>query len=99
MPLNKLPLERSLKANIYSEEDCNAAIHGKRVPPALGLEVTRICSIHGIRHHYGFAQDLRRLTPEFTRALNARDIMSGIIPEMKEPEEIPYCIWHPRYSE
>lgn len=34
-------------------------------------------------------------TPEFTRALNARDIMSGIIPEIKESEEIPYCIWHP----
>ncbi|CAI7589851.1 unnamed protein product [Penicillium palitans] len=39
--------------------------------------------------------DLRGVTPEFTRALNARDIMSGIIPTISQPEETPYCIWYP----
>ncbi|KAJ5113556.1 hypothetical protein N7456_002090 [Penicillium angulare] len=57
--------------------------------------MTRFCIIRGIRYHHGFAQELRGLAPEFTRALNARDIMSGIIPTISSPEEIPYCIWHP----
>lgn len=36
--------------------------------------------------------------PEFTRALNARDIMSNIVPEMKETDEFPYCIWYPEVA-
>ncbi|CAL5872077.1 uncharacterized protein PFLUO_LOCUS6334 [Penicillium psychrofluorescens] len=95
IPLDQLPLEKRLHATVYNADDCNAAIHGERVPVALGLEVSRLCVIHGIRHHHGFAQDLRGVIPEFTRALNARDIMSGIIPEMNNPEDVPYCIWHP----
>jgi hypothetical protein len=95
IPLDQLPLEKRLHVTVYNADDCNAAIHGERVPATLGLEVSRLYAIHGIRHHHVFAQDLCGVILEFTRALNARDIMSGIIPETNEPEDIPYCIWHP----
>lgn len=94
-PLDQLPIEARLKIKKYSSEVCDAAIHGQQVPAALGYELTRLSVIRGIRHHYGFAQELRGVTPEFTRALNARDIMSGVIPTISHPDETPYCIWHP----
>ncbi|KAL4907144.1 hypothetical protein BDW74DRAFT_189697 [Aspergillus multicolor] len=31
----------------------------------------------------------------FPRALNAREVMSNIIPNMNEADEVLYCIWHP----
>lgn len=78
-----------------SKDDCLAAIHGKRVPKVLGPETARICVVRGIRYHDGFATDLHGTAPEFTRALNARAIMSNRIPEMASYEECAYCIWHP----
>ncbi|CAI7646606.1 unnamed protein product [Penicillium pancosmium] len=93
--LDQLPIEARLKIKKYSSDACNAAIHGQQIPVALGYELHRFSVIHGIRHHHGFAQELHGVAPEFTRALNARDIMSGIIPAKSEPDEIPYCIWHP----
>ncbi|KFY34087.1 hypothetical protein V494_07071 [Pseudogymnoascus sp. VKM F-4513 (FW-928)] len=83
---------------IYNEEECSAAIRGEKLPQALASPTTRLCITHGIRYHHGFATELYsqgKEYPEFTRALNARSIMSGIIPEMNEPHEFPYCIWHP----
>lgn len=94
-PLDQLPLERRVAIVKFNKEDCEAAIHGRRLPATFGHRVHQLCIIRGIRYHYGFAQELRGLTPEFTRALNARDIMSGIIPTMSKPDEMPYCIWHP----
>ncbi|BCS20906.1 uncharacterized protein APUU_21338A [Aspergillus puulaauensis] len=79
----------------YDAEDCQAAIQGSRIPKTLDEEVHRLCTIRGIRHHYGFAKELRGVSLDFTRALNARDIMSGIIPTMLTPEEVPYCFWYP----
>lgn len=79
----------------YDEDECNLALRGVKIPNCMGLEVARLCVIRGIRHRDGFATELRGMFPEFTRALNARSIMSGKIPEMIEPEEIPYCIWYP----
>ncbi|KAJ5803621.1 uncharacterized protein N7503_006071 [Penicillium pulvis] len=55
----------------------------------------RFAVIRGIRHHDDFAHLLRGVVPEFTRALNARAIMSGVIPDMNDSPEIPYCIWYP----
>ena len=78
----------------YDAGDCQAAIQGSRIPKTFDEEVHRLCTIRGIRHHYGFAQGLRGVSLDFTRALNARDIMSGIIPTML-PEEVPYCFWYP----
>lgn len=94
-PLDQLPIERRLAISKYDAEDCEHAIHGRRLPKTFGNLVHQICIIRGIRHHYGFAQELRGVTREFTRALTARDIMSGIIPTISEPDEMPYCIWHP----
>ncbi|OJJ54404.1 hypothetical protein ASPSYDRAFT_61033 [Aspergillus sydowii CBS 593.65] len=79
----------------YDAEDCQAAIQGSRIPKTFEEEVHRLCTIRGIRHHYGFAQELYGVSFDFTRALNARDIMSGIIPTMLTPEEVPYCFWYP----
>ncbi|KAF1810659.1 hypothetical protein P152DRAFT_400722, partial [Eremomyces bilateralis CBS 781.70] len=42
---------------------------------------------------------LRGATPEFTRALNARKIMSSMILTMENPDEQSYCIWHPEVAE
>ncbi|GFF43099.1 hypothetical protein IFM46972_07090 [Aspergillus udagawae] len=79
----------------YNEEDCLLAVRGQRIPKALGEEITQLCVVRGIRYHPGFATELRGLLPKFTRALNARDIMSDKIPEMSDPDEFPYCIWYP----
>ena len=62
----------------YDEEDCLAAIHGQRLPMALGLPLVRLCVVRGIRYHPGFAEELYGLDPLFTRALNARRIMSNV---------------------
>jgi hypothetical protein len=94
-PLNQLPIERRLAIVKFDAEDCKDAIHDQRIPKTFGDQVHQLCIIRGIRYHYGFAQELRGVTPEFTRALNARDIMSGIIPTIAALDEAPYCIWHP----
>lgn len=93
--LEDLPLGKRLSVTLYNKDDCNSAIRGEKIPIALGLNVTRFSVIRGIRHHDGFAHELRGLLPEFTRALNARAIMSGVIPEINDSSEIPYCIWYP----
>ena len=77
---------------------CSAAIRGEKLPHALASPTTRLCIIRGIHYHPDFATELYsqdKEYPEFTRALNARSIMSGTIPNMNEPHEFPYCIWHP----
>ncbi|CAI7588088.1 unnamed protein product [Penicillium viridicatum] len=93
--LEDLPLGKRLGVTLYNRDDCNAAIRGQKTPRGLGLKVQRFAVIRGIRHHDGFAHELRGVAPEFTRALNARAIMSGVIPEIKDSSEVPYCIWYP----
>lgn len=95
-PLDQLPIERRLAIVKFDAEDCEDAVHGRRIPATFGDPVHRYCTIRGIRYHHGFAQELRGTLPEFTRALNARNIMSGIIPTISDPDEMPYCIWHPQ---
>ncbi|KAJ5256936.1 hypothetical protein N7478_013040 [Penicillium angulare] len=87
----------NLRINKIKDQELVQALNGQKVPKALGQENTRRCVIRGIRYHPGFGTELRGLLPGFTRALNAREIMSNQIPEMdpKCPEEFPYCIWHP----
>lgn len=77
-------------------EDCLAAILGERVPEKI-YATTKLCLVRGIRYKDGFAGELSGIPelPEITRALNARAIMSNRVPEMKSPEEFPYCFWHP----
>ncbi|QPH06474.1 hypothetical protein C2857_004976 [Epichloe festucae Fl1] len=92
-------IEPDVPAHVYSDEVCVAALRGESVPLDMTKvhHVTRLCVLRGIRHHPGFATELRNLPryPEFTRALNARDIMINVIPDMSNPEEYPYCIWYP----
>ncbi|KAK2038861.1 hypothetical protein LZ31DRAFT_559243 [Colletotrichum somersetense] len=56
--------------------------------------------VHGIRHVEGFAtySEVTRYClgrDRYTRARNARLIMSNTIPDMASPAEKPYCIWYP----
>lgn len=94
---NPSNIEHRFMSMSYSDEDCAAAIRGESLPKALGLYVTQLCVLRGIRHHHGFGTALRGIPghSEFSRALNARDIMSNVIPEMSHPDEFPYCVWHP----
>lgn len=84
---------------LYSDDSCIAAIRGEAIPPNITNThwVTRLCVVRGIRHHDGFASELRGMPeyPEFTRALNARDIMSNVILDINKLDEFPYCIWYP----
>ncbi|KXX74917.1 hypothetical protein MMYC01_207969 [Madurella mycetomatis] len=84
----------------YSEEECLLAVRGERIPSSIVNSpcVTQLCVLRGIRHHPGIAAEVRgvpNLPDEFRRALNARDIMSNELPDMIDPNYIPYCIWYP----
>lgn len=79
----------------YDKDVYRSAIRGEQIPHALGMPLVRLCIVRGIRYNDGYGEDLRGVLPEFTRALNARSIMSNRIPEMKTDDQIPYCIWYP----
>ncbi|KAF3811697.1 LysM domain-containing protein [Colletotrichum gloeosporioides] len=93
--------EQRLRSRRYIHADAVAAFEGKRLPHDLGRELTRLCVVHGIRFHadfcFGPAAVLRGSLPLFTRALNARAIMSNRVPDMNpdQPGDMPYCIWFP----
>ena len=92
--------ETRLRSRTYNRADAIAAIQGKQVPHGLGREIIRLCLVRGIRYNRDFAEGaasvLRDVLPLFTRALNARAIMSNrAIPDLAKPEDRPYCIWHP----
>ncbi|EGU87654.1 hypothetical protein FOPG_08537 [Fusarium oxysporum f. sp. conglutinans race 2 54008] len=74
-----------------------AIIRGQSVPEDFPHELAYKCMVAGIRHHDGFALEIRgkSLHHSIERAFHARDIMSGRVPEMEKPEDIPYCFWYP----
>ncbi|RBQ72279.1 hypothetical protein FVER14953_07590 [Fusarium verticillioides] len=74
-----------------------AAIRGESVPEDFPHELACKCLVAGIRHHDGFALEIRGKSGHHSieRAFNARDIMSGRVPVMEKPEDIPYCFWYP----
>lgn len=88
-------LTERLRITEYSRSACFAAIRGEAIPYALGHPLHRLCVVRGIRYHYGFGTELHGVLSVFTRALNARSIMSNVLPELESPDTIPYCIWHP----
>lgn len=94
MPENDI--RNRLRLFKYDRNACKAAINGEKIPHALGLPLTRHCVVRGIRYHHGFGEELRGTLPKFTRALNARSIMSNHIPVMDNDKEFPYCIWYPQ---
>ncbi|PWY65623.1 hypothetical protein BO94DRAFT_570357 [Aspergillus sclerotioniger CBS 115572] len=86
------------KTTHYTEENANAAIRGERVPPCVCHPALRLCLVRGIRYSPGFATELQCKYDRqglFTRAINARRIMSNEIPEMTNGRDTPYCIWYP----
>jgi hypothetical protein len=90
------PRQSALQDFRYHLRPVLDAINGIRVPDFLGLEVVQLVVVAGIRRHAGFGHELRGLTPRFTRALNAQAIMyNEEIPDLNNPEEVPYCIWYP----
>lgn len=95
-----IQLSDRLQYSEYDAAECTAAIRGAKIPLNLGLKVARLCTIRGIRYHPNFATELYSLSEhlEFTRALNARCIMSDDVPDMQNSENFPYCIWHPEVA-
>lgn len=93
------PIADSLLVRTYSIEVAVEALRGQALPQGLGREIMGRCVISGIRHHehfaFGPASALRGTWPPFTRALNARSLMSNVVPDMGSPDEVPYCFWHP----
>lgn len=79
----------------FDQNACHAAIRGELIPDDLTLNINKLAVVRGILHHPGFGKKLHGYSPLFTRALNARSIMSNVIPAMSSPEEFPYCIWYP----
>jgi hypothetical protein len=82
---------------------CQAALSGEAVPETLVSRRERISVVRGIRHYLDFANRdaVKRLCADsgkdaiFTRARNARLIMSDIVPDMEKHEVQPYCVWYP----
>lgn len=92
-------LERRLRCRDFNLQETKAAIQGYQLPVNLGRLVTQHAVVRGIRYHPSFALGpaaiLRGVRPLFTRALNARAIMSNTIPDISAAADFPYCIWHP----
>ncbi|KAF5014971.1 hypothetical protein F66182_13857, partial [Fusarium sp. NRRL 66182] len=96
-------MEARLRSLAFDMREAKDALRGKTVPKSLGRKVTRLCVIRGIRYHEQFAEhpdleQIRQYVPDIARAINARAIMSNKIPPMYEPQERPYCIWHPEVA-
>ena len=91
-------LKKAFKKKTYITEQCNQAIRALQIPQSLGSPASRACVAREIRYHPGFATELQCKYDHdrfYTRALNARRIMSNEIPDLGNPREIPYCIWYP----
>lgn len=89
---------KRIRTFLWNKDACRKAIQGEEIPQALGLPITRLCVVRGIRYHDGYGKELYDVLPIFARALNARSIMSGRIPEIMSEEETPYCIWYPQIA-
>ncbi|ROV95290.1 hypothetical protein VPNG_08964 [Cytospora leucostoma] len=98
---NPSNLTARLRVDKVSHAECLAAIRGQCIPSGLGKRLSQLCVVRGIRYHPGFGLELRGISPTFTRALNARLIMSNHIPEpqmLASEDDVPYCIWHPEVA-
>ncbi|KAJ5636978.1 hypothetical protein N7490_006857 [Penicillium lividum] len=96
--MDDVTLRKAFKKRTYITEQCTQAIRGLGIPQSLGSPASRACVARGIRYHPGFALELQCKYDQdrfYTRALNARRIMSNEIPDLQNAREIPYCIWYP----
>lgn len=94
----KMEMQDRLQRREWSKDAVLSALKGERIPDALGFLQLRLAVFRGIRHHPGFAEELYGVLPEFSRALNARKIMSNHVPDSMSSEDTPYCIWYPDIS-
>jgi hypothetical protein len=96
---NRESLEKRLRSRAFNLQETKAATRGQKLPVHLGRLVTQHAVVRGIRHHEAFATGpaaiLCGTRPLFTRALNARAIMSNTVPKTSASDEFPYCIWYP----
>ncbi|KAJ5288016.1 hypothetical protein N7478_003702 [Penicillium angulare] len=85
-------------------DQCALAIKGEGIPVDLNSFWHRRAVIRGIRDSLEFATSpaIDQLCSgdddqahQFSRARNARLIMSDKIPDMQNPATQPYCIWYP----
>ncbi|KAJ4378726.1 hypothetical protein N0V86_005597 [Didymella sp. IMI 355093] len=88
--------EREKRLRRFNMSWIKDALWGFAMPPMMDLELAQRAVIRGIRYNDGFASELHGTDAQFTRALNAQAIMNNRIPDMHEPDEFPYCIWHPK---
>ncbi|KAK3196798.1 hypothetical protein K4F52_000142 [Lecanicillium sp. MT-2017a] len=99
MDVEPWSMERRLRSRKFIAEDAAAAVHELRLPLHLGRPVVQYAVVCGIRSNFAFATGeaaaLSGRKPIFTRAINARLIMSKIIPQMSSSCEMPCCIWYP----
>lgn len=88
----------------YDLDQCIAAIKGEKVPSDVTSFWHRRAVIRGIRDSLQFATSPTIIelcsgddaqSHQFSRARNARLIMSNVIPDMQAPATEPYCIWYP----
>ncbi|KAJ6103108.1 hypothetical protein N7486_005535 [Penicillium sp. IBT 16267x] len=98
----------SSSSDDYDFDQCKAAIEGKQVPKTLESVWHHRATIRGIRLSLEFATsaavtDLcsgnEDRASEFSRARNARLIMSNMMPDLQNPSHQPYCIWYPDFAE
>lgn len=94
----------------FDLNECMAALRGEAVPRDLNSYTAQCCTVRGIRLYLAFAESpaIKRLCdpaaaadlyrPLFARARHARLIMSGTIPDLRDPQTHPYCIWHPEFA-
>ena len=90
----------------FDYNQCVAAMEGKRVPENLESFWHRRATIRGLRTSLEFAMSTAVMElcsgddiPEFSRARNARLIMSNMIPDLDNPVFQPYCIWYPDFAD
>ncbi|KAJ5117560.1 hypothetical protein N7448_011192 [Penicillium atrosanguineum] len=88
-------------------DQCDWAIKGEDIPVDLSSFWHRRAVIRGIRDSLQFATSPEIIelcssdddqAHQFSRARNARLIMSDIIPDMQNLATQPYCIWYPELA-
>ncbi|KAJ5677162.1 uncharacterized protein N7477_002795 [Penicillium maclennaniae] len=88
--MDDFALKKAFKKRTYITEQCTQAIRGLRIPQSLGSSASRACVARGLRYHPGFALELQCQYDRdrfFTRAINARRIMSNEIPDFQNARE------------
>ncbi|KAJ5408406.1 hypothetical protein N7509_002289 [Penicillium cosmopolitanum] len=92
---------------VCDPDQCAWAIKGEDIPVDLSSFWHRRAVIRGIRDSLQFATSPAIIelcsgdddqAHRFSRARNARLIMSNIIPDMQNPATQPYCIWYPELA-